>query len=82
MLAQLQVVWVCWGLVASQKQGDEGDSAYHVVNWNQIKAQDWARLVQFENVSVLHLSMQGQVQLLKRAETDQVEQQVIRADFV
>ena len=75
-------MWDCRGRVASQKQGDEGDPAYHVVNWSHIKARDWARLVQFEYVSILHRSMHGQVQLLKRAEKDEVEQEVIRADFV
>ena len=53
-----------------------------MVNWSHIKARDWARLVQFEHVSILHRSMHGQVQRLKRAEKDQVEQEVIRADFV
>jgi hypothetical protein len=52
-----------------------------VVNWRHIKALDWARLVQFEHISILHWSMHGQVQLLKRAENDQVEQEVIWADF-
>ncbi len=82
MLAEL--VWDCRGLVASQKQleGGEGDSAYHVVNWSHIKALYWARRVQFDHLSVLHQSMDGQVQLLKRAEKDRVEQEVIRADFV
>jgi hypothetical protein len=80
MLAKL--VWDCRGRVASQKQGDEGDSAYHVVNWSHIKARYWARLVQIDHLSVLHRSMDGQVQLLKRAEKDEVEQEVIRADFV
>ncbi len=60
------LVWDCRGRVASQKQGDEGDSAYHVVNWSHKKAQNWARLVQFEHSSVLHQSIDGQVQLLKR----------------
>ncbi len=50
-----------------------------MVNWSHIKALYKARLIQFEHVSVLHLSMDGQVQLLKR---DQVEQEVIRAYFV
>ena len=68
MLAEL--VWDCRGCVASQKQGDERDSAYHVVNWSHIKARNRARLVQFENSSVLHWSMNGQVQLLKCAEKD------------
>ncbi len=72
----------CRGRVASQKQGDEGDSAYHVIDWSHIKARNWARLVQFDHVSVLHRSMDGQVKLLKRAENDEVEQEVIRADFV
>ncbi len=66
MLAEL--VWDCRGRVASQKQGDEGDSAYHVVSWSHIKARYRARLVQFEHSSVLHRSMDGQVKLLKRAE--------------
>jgi hypothetical protein len=77
-----ELVWDCRGRVASQKQGDEGDSAHHVVNWSHIKAQYWARLVQFDHLSVLHRSMDGQVQLLKRAEKDEVEQEAIRADFV
>ncbi len=72
MLAEL--VWDCRGRVASQKQGDEptheGDSAYHVVKWSHMKALNWARLVQFKHSSVLHWSMDGQVQLLKRAEKD------------
>ena len=68
MLAEL--VWDCRGRVVSQKQGDEGDSAYHVVNWSHIKSLYWARLVQFDHLSVLHRSMDGQVQLLKRAEKD------------
>ncbi len=80
MLAEL--VWDCRGRVASQKQGDEGDSAYHVVNWSHIKARYWARLVQVDHLSVLHRSMDGQVKLLKRAEKDEVEQEVIRANFV
>ncbi len=61
------------------------DSAYHVVNWSHVKARDsgdWARLVQFEHVSVLHLSIHGKVQLLGRAVKDQVEQEVIRSDLI
>jgi hypothetical protein len=46
-----------------------------------MKALYWARLIQFDQLSVLHWSMDGQVQLLKRAEKDEVEQEVIRADF-
>ena len=80
MLAQL--VWDCKCRVASQKLGDEGDSAYYVVNWSHIKARYWARLIKFDHLSVLHWSMYGQVKLLKRAEIDKVEQDVIRADFV
>ena len=79
---QAELVWDCGGRVASQKQGDEGDSDYHVVNWSQIKALYWARLVQVDHLSVPHRSMDGQVKLLKRAEKDEVEQEVIRADFV
>jgi hypothetical protein len=58
-LVLAELVWDCRGQVANQKQGDEGDSAYHVVNWSHIKAQNWVRLVQFEHFSVLHLSMDG-----------------------
>ena len=53
-----------------------------MVNWGHIKARNRARLVQFENSSVLHWSMNGQVQLLKCAEKDEVDQEVIRANFV
>jgi hypothetical protein len=57
-----------------------------MVNWSHIKALYWARLVKFQHFSVLHWSMDGQLQLLKRAENfsekDQVEQEVIRAYFV
>ncbi len=53
-----------------------------MVNWSHIKARYGARLVQFEDPSVLHRSMDGQVKLLKRAEKDQVVQEVIRADSV
>ena len=53
-----------------------------MVDWSHIKARDRARLVQFEHSSVLHWSMNGQGQLLKCAEKDEVEQEVIRADFV
>ncbi len=68
-LVLAELVWDCRGRVASQKQGDEGDSAYHVVNWGHIKARNWARLVQFEHSSVLHRSIDGQVKLLKRGWT-------------
>ncbi len=47
-----------------------------------MKALYGARLVQFEDPSILHRSMDGQVKLLKRAEKDQVVHEVIRADFV
>jgi hypothetical protein len=77
-----ELVWDCRGRVASQKQEDEGDSAHHVVNWSHIQARYRARLVQFEHFSVLHRSMDGQIQLLKRAEKDEVEHEVIRADFL
>ena len=50
-----------------------------MVDWSHIKALDRARLVQFEHSSVLHWSMNGQGQLLKCAEKDEV---VIMADFV
>ena len=53
-----------------------------MVNWRHIKAWYWARLVQFDHLSVLHRSMDGQVKFLKRAEKDKVEQEVIRAYFV
>ena len=53
-----------------------------VVNWSHIKAQYGARLVQFEDPSILHRSMDGQIKVLKRAEKDQVVHEVIRADFV
>ncbi len=47
------------------------------------KARCKGRLIQFEHSSVLHWSVDGQVQLLKSAEKDQVEQKVIiRAFFV
>jgi hypothetical protein len=53
-----------------------------MVNWSDIKARCRGRLIQFENCSSLHRSMDGQIQLLKSAEKDQVEQEVIRAYFV
>jgi hypothetical protein len=53
-----------------------------VVSWSHIKARYGARLVQFEDPSILHRSMDGQLKLLKRAEKDQVVHEVIRADFV
>jgi len=53
-----------------------------VVKWSNIKARYGARLVQFEDPSILHRSMDGQLKLLKRAEKDQVVHEVIRADFV
>ena len=55
-----------------------------MVNWRHIKALYWTRLVQFEYFSVLHRSVDGQVQLFKGAEKDEVEHEVItgRADFV
>ncbi len=53
-----------------------------MVNWSHIKALYGARLVQFDDPSVLHRSMDGQVKLLKRAEKDQVVHEVIWADFV
>ncbi len=61
VLAELVTVWNCRGRVASQarKQGDEGDSAYHLVNWSHIKPG-----------TELGQAMDGQVQLLKRAEKD------------
>ena len=53
-----------------------------MVNWSHIKALYGTRLVQFEDPSILHRSMDGQVKLVKRAEKDQVVHEVIRADFV
>ncbi len=81
-LVLAELVWDCRSWVASQKQGNKGDSAYHMVNWHHIKALYWTRLVQFEYFSALHRSVDGQVELLKRAEKDQVEQEVVRAYFV
>ncbi len=40
------------------------------------------RLIQFEHCNSLHRSMDGQIQLLKSTEKDQVEQKVIRPYFV
>ncbi len=53
-----------------------------MVNWHHIKALYLTRLVQFEYFSILHRSVDGLVELLKRAEKDQVEQEVVRAYFV
>jgi hypothetical protein len=53
-----------------------------MVNWRHIKAWYWPRLVQFEHFSVLHRSMDGKFELLKSAGKDQVEHEVVRADFV
>ena len=55
-----------------------GGPAYHVVDWSHVKVRCRGRLAQFEHTSVLHWSMDGQVQRLKRAEKDQVDQEVIR----
>ena len=53
-----------------------------MVNWSHIKARNRAWLVQFEHSSVLHWSLNGQDQFLKCAEKDEVDQKVIRANFV
>ncbi len=47
-----------------------------------MQARDWGRVVEFEHFSILHRPMDGQVQILKGAEEDQLEKQVIWADFV
>ncbi len=57
-------------------------SAYHIGYRSHIGAWEWGRVVEFEHSSVLHWPMEEQVQLVKGAEEDQMEQQVIWADSV
>jgi hypothetical protein len=75
-------VWDSRCRVSSKKQGKEGHSANHIGDRSDVKAWDWGRVVEFDNASVLHWPMDGQDQLLKGAEEDQIEQEVIWAEFV
>jgi len=45
-----KLVWDCRSWVASQKQGDEGDSAYHVVSWSHVLARKGMGLGQAHTV--------------------------------
>jgi hypothetical protein len=53
-----------------------------MVNWSHIKARCRGRLIHFEHSSAFNRSMDGQIQLLKSAEKDQVVQKVVRTYFV
>jgi hypothetical protein len=81
-LVLAELVWDRRSRVTSQKQGNQGHSAEHVGYRSNIYARDRGRVVEFEHFSILHRPMDGQVQILKGAEEDQLEQQVIWADFV
>ena len=81
-LVLAELVWDRRSRVTSQKQGNQGHSAQHVGYRSYIEARDRGRIVEFEQLSILHRPMDGQVQSLKGAEEDQLEQQVIWSYFV
>jgi hypothetical protein len=71
--------WTCW--TSAGTKGRVGLFTAH----GQLelhKAGCRGRLIQFEHCSSLHRSIDGQIQLLKSVEKDQVEQEVIRTYFV
>ncbi len=63
-----------------QQDTTQGGELCHIGNWSHIKARDQGRFVQFEDSCVLlHRLMDGKIQVLKCAEENQVEQEVISA---
>jgi hypothetical protein len=74
-------------MVLSYRPGIRGSvelwvSAHHVDFWSHIKAWSWGGLVQLGHPSTLYRPTDGQFQLFKGAEEDQVVMEIIRADFV
>ena len=70
-----------WCRVTSQEQGDQWYSTHHIGCWSHIQAGCW-HLIQLGHPSTLHRPADGQFQLLKGAEEDQVVTEVIRAASV
>jgi hypothetical protein len=70
------------GRVTSQEQGNQRNSAHHIRSWSHIQAWSWEGLIQLGHPSTLHWPADGQFQLLKGAEEDQVVTEVIRAASV
>ena len=70
------------GRVASQEQGDQWNSSYHIGCWSHVQAGCWEGLIQLDHPSTLHRPANGQFQFLKGAEEDQVVTEIIRAASV
>jgi hypothetical protein len=70
------------GRVTSQEQGNQWNSTHYIGSWSHIQAGCWKGLIQFGHPSTLHGPADGQFQLLKGAEEDQVVTEVIRAASV
>jgi hypothetical protein len=67
------------GCVTSQEQGGQWNSAHHIGSWTHIQPWSWEGLIQLGYPSTLHRPADGQFQLLKGAEEDQVVMKVLRA---
>jgi hypothetical protein len=72
----------CWGRVTGQEQWDQWKSDHHIGCWSHIQAGGWHGLIQLGHPSMLHRPADGQFQLLKGAEEDQVVREVVRAASV
>ena len=70
------------GRVTSQEQGDQRYSTHHIGCLSHKQAGCWHGLIQLGHPSTLHWPADGQFQLLKGAEEDQVVTEVIRAASV
>jgi hypothetical protein len=70
-LVLAELVRDCWCSVTSKIQWKEGNSAHHIGDWGHIQARGWGpwgRFVQFEDSSVLHMPVDGQLKVLECAE--------------
>jgi hypothetical protein len=70
------------GCIISQEQGGQWNSAQHIGSWSHIQAWSWEGLIKLGHPGTLHRPSDGQFQLLKGAEKDQVVMKVIRAAAV
>ncbi len=72
----------CRGRVPIQMAGHQGDSTHHVLCRSHVEAWCWGWFIKLDHPSIFHGSFDGQRKLLKGAEENQEERDIVRASLV
>ncbi len=72
----------CQSRITIQKAGHQGDSTHHAFSRSHVETWCWGWFIKLDHPSIFHGFLDGQRKLLKGAEENQVENDIVWACFV